>query len=134
MLHTDQVVSLAAARRITTAEVLYPGITAVIYPGLIITRHPSRVHILRPPGLPLACSPRMTRAPSGFPWAPHPREQDPRTHARAGTGSEHKPGTRPPAPTSCQPSNLLVHSHMCDLVSHHHLMIMVTSAAYGLRR
>jgi hypothetical protein len=26
-------------------------------------------------------------------------------------------------------SNLRVHSRMCDLVSHHHLMIMVRSAA-----
>jgi hypothetical protein len=30
-------------------------------------------------------------APPAFPWAPHPHGQDPRTHAREGTGSEHKP-------------------------------------------
>ncbi len=35
--------------------------------------------------------------PPAFPRAPHPRGQDPRTHAGAGTGSEHKPGTTPPA-------------------------------------
>jgi hypothetical protein len=46
--------------------------------------------VVRPPGLPLACRPRMTRELLGLlPWAPHPREQDPRMHARAGTGCEH---------------------------------------------
>ena len=98
------------ARRIATAQVLYPG-SAVIHPEPSLTRHQSRVHIVRPPGLPLTCGPRMTRAPSGFPLAPHPREQDPRTHARAGTGSEHKPGTTPPTqPTSAlQSASSLAH-------------------------
>jgi len=43
--------------------------------------------------------------PPAFPRAPHPHGQDPRTHAGAGTGSEHKPGTTPASTTSCWPSN-----------------------------
>jgi len=35
--------SPAAARRITTAKVLYPGTMTIIYPGPIFTRHQSRV-------------------------------------------------------------------------------------------
>ncbi len=38
----------------------HPG-TAVTHPGLPVTRHQSRVHVLRPPGLPLTRGPRMTR-------------------------------------------------------------------------
>src|ERR1035437_9582780 len=38
----------------------HPG-PAVTYPGLSLTRHQSRVHIIRPPGLPLTRGPRMTR-------------------------------------------------------------------------
>jgi hypothetical protein len=50
----------------------------------------TRVQAIRPPGLPLARDPRMTREPLRLlPRAPHPRGQDPRTHAGAGTGSEH---------------------------------------------
>jgi hypothetical protein len=37
--------------------------------------------------------PDDTGNPPAFPRASHPHGQDPRTHARAGTGSEHKPGT-----------------------------------------
>ena len=47
----------------------------------------TRVQAIHPPGLPLARRPGMTPGPLRlFPRAPHPREQDPRTHARAGTG------------------------------------------------
>ncbi len=96
----------------------HPG-PAVTYPELSLTRHQSRVHLIRPPGLPLTRGPRMTRGTLRlYPWAPHPREQDPRTHARAGTGSEHEPGTPPPALRHAGPPISEIHSHMCDLVSH----------------
>src|SRR6266568_2798862 len=48
--------------------------------------------------------------PPAFPRAPHPRGQDPRTHAGAGTGSEHKPGTTPPALRHAGPPISEVHS------------------------
>jgi hypothetical protein len=48
--------------------------------------------------------------PPAFPRAPHPRGQDPHTHAGAGTGSEHKPGTTPPAPRHAGPPISEVHS------------------------
>ncbi len=80
MLHTDRVMSPAAARRLATATVLYPGTVTIIYPGPIFTRHQLRVQVLRPPGLPLTCGPRMTRAPSGFP--PGLRTHADRTRAR----------------------------------------------------
>jgi hypothetical protein len=58
--------------------------------GVTVNEASARVHAIRPPGLPLARRPRMTREPLRLsPWAPHPHEQDPRAHARAGTGSEH---------------------------------------------
>jgi len=62
--------------------------------------------------------PDDTGNPPAFPWAPHPREQDPRTHARAGTGSEHEPGTPPPALRHAGPPISEIHSDVCDLVSH----------------
>jgi hypothetical protein len=48
--------------------------------------------------------------PPAFPRASHPRGQDPRTHAGAGTGSEHKPGTTPPALRHAGPPISEVHS------------------------
>jgi hypothetical protein len=51
--------------------------------GSVVTRHPSRVHVLRPPGLPLTCGPRMTRTPSGFPLGFAPARTGP-AHARQG--------------------------------------------------
>ena len=48
--------------------------------------------------------------PPAFPRAPHPLGQDPRTHAGAGTGSEHKPGTTPPALRHAGPPISEVHS------------------------
>ena len=48
--------------------------------------------------------------PPAFPRAPHPHGQDPRTHAGAGTGSEHKPGTSPPALRHAGPPISEVHS------------------------
>ena len=62
------------------------------------------------PAFPSPVAPGRPGAPPAFPRAPHPRGQDPRTHARAGTGSEHKPGTTPLAYIR-RPSNPRVHSH-----------------------
>jgi hypothetical protein len=91
--------SPAAARRIATAMVLYPGTTTAIYPGPIFTRHQPRVHAFAPPGLPLTCSTRMTRAPSGFAPArarpAHARQGRDRLRAQAWN---HAAST-----TSCQP-------------------------------
>jgi hypothetical protein len=51
-----------------------------------------RVHCIHPSGLPLACGPRMERAPLGF--SPELRTPPlPATHVRVGTGLEHWPGT-----------------------------------------
>ena len=51
----------------------------------------SRVHCIHPSGLPLACVPRMERAPLGF--SPELRTLPlPATHVRVGTGIEHLPG------------------------------------------
>ena len=51
-----------------------------------------RVHCIHPSGLPLACGPRMERAPLGF--LPKLRTPPlPATHVRVGTGLEHWPGT-----------------------------------------
>jgi len=50
-----------------------------------------RVHCIHPSGLPLACVPRMERAPLGF--SPELRTLPlPATHVRVGTGIEHLPG------------------------------------------
>jgi hypothetical protein len=85
----DHVKPWPAACRLSPARVLNPG-KAVTYPRLLITRRHREFTAIRPPGLPLARRPRMTRELLRLlPWAPHPREQDPRTHARAGTGSKH---------------------------------------------
>jgi hypothetical protein len=52
----------------------------------------SRVHCIHLSGLPLACGPRMERAPLGF--SPELRTPPlPATHVRMGTGLEHWPGT-----------------------------------------
>ena len=46
-------------------------------------------------------APGRNGAPRAFPWAPHPAEQDPATHARAGTSLRHWPGiTSPTSPAS----------------------------------
>jgi hypothetical protein len=78
--------------------------------GAAVHEASPRVHAIRPPGLPLARGPRMTREPlRRLPWAPHPRGQDPRTHARAGTGLSTSPELRR-RPAQHRPSNLQVHS------------------------
>ena len=75
--------------------------------GLRMTRHQRGFTSIHPSGLPLACGPRMERAPLGL--SPELRTPPlPATHVRAGTGLEHAPGTTPS--TSRRPSNPRVHS------------------------
>jgi hypothetical protein len=62
----------------------------------------TEVHAIHPSGLPLACGPRMKRAPSGF----FPELRTPPTHHRRRTSEwgqaiEHEPGTT--LPTSADP-------------------------------
>jgi hypothetical protein len=90
VLTTDRVQSPAAACRITTAKVLYPGTATIIYPGLL----PHETSVKGSRHSPARPSPHLwppddSGALGLYPWASHPRGQDPRTHARAGTGSEH---------------------------------------------
>ena len=47
-----------------------------------------RTTAIHPSGLPLACSPRMERAPSGFPRASNPASSTPATHVGVGTGQQ----------------------------------------------
>ena len=78
--------SPAAACRISTASPCHPGPQPA--PGCDVYEASARVHWRSPhASLPLTCGPGGT-GPLGFPWAPHPAEQDPATHARAGTGSD----------------------------------------------
>lgn len=64
-------------------------------PGLSITRHHQGFTRVHPSGLPLACSPRMERAPLSV--SPELRTPPlPATHARVGTGLEYWPGATPP--------------------------------------
>jgi hypothetical protein len=76
----------------------------------------TRVHAIHPSGLPLACSPRMERAPLDSP----PELRTPPTHRRRrtsgwGQAAEHGPGTT--LSTSADPPSRS-HSKTCDLVSH----------------
>ena len=75
----------------------HPG-TAVTHPGAAsyeASVKGSRFSPARPS--PHPWPPDDSGNPPAFPRAPHPRGHDPRTHAGAGTDSEHKPGTTPPA-------------------------------------
>jgi hypothetical protein len=65
-----------------------------------VTRHRRGFTHVHPPGLPLACDPRMGRGSLGF--FPELRTPPlPATHVRAGTGHRHWPGTTPS--TSIEP-------------------------------
>jgi hypothetical protein len=89
--------------------VLYPGRTAA-YPGLDLTRHQSRVHVIRPPGLPLTRGPPATRGLLRL--SPGLRTRAGRTRART-PGRGQAQSTSPELrrwPTYRQPSNLRVHS------------------------
>ena len=60
---------------------------------LTVTRHQSEVQVLHPSGLPLACSPRMERAPLGFCLMLRTPPGSPATHVRPRPGHKHGPGT-----------------------------------------
>ena len=69
---------------------------------VFLTRHQQRftgIHPSRP--FPSPVAPRRNGNPWALPWAPHPAEQDPAAHARAGTSLRHWPGvTSSPSATS----------------------------------
>jgi hypothetical protein len=60
---------------------------------LTVTRHQSEVQVLHPSGVPLACSPRMERAPLGFCLMLRTPPGSPATHVRPRPGHKHGPGT-----------------------------------------
>jgi hypothetical protein len=62
---------------------------------LTVTRHRSEVQVLHPSDLPLACGPRMERAPLGFCLMLRTPPGTPATHVRPRPGHEHGPGTTP---------------------------------------
>ena len=62
---------------------------------LTVTRHQPEVQVLHPSDLPLACSPRMERAPLGFCLMLRTPPGTPATHVRPRPGPEHEPGTTP---------------------------------------
>ena len=78
----------------------------------------TRVHAIHPSGLPLACSrPDGTGRPWAFPRASHPADQEPTTHAEAGTGHRARTWNYTLNTTSADPpigSSLI----SCDLASH----------------
>jgi hypothetical protein len=78
--------------------------------GSCLTRHQSGVHVVRPPGLPLARGHRMTRQPFGFSPGSAPARAGP-AHARQGQGQALSTSLELRRwPTCRQPSNLRVHS------------------------
>lgn len=62
---TDHPMSWSAACRPSTARVLASGV-AVHLSGVNVHEASTRVHAIRPPGLPLTCRPRVIRGASGF--------------------------------------------------------------------
>lgn len=62
-------------------------------PGLLLTRHHRGFTSVHPPGLPLACDPRMEQGPLGFSPELHTPPL-PATHVRVGTGVGHLPELR----------------------------------------
>ena len=68
----------------------------------------TEVHAIHPSGLPLACGPRMERAPLGFSPSFEPRRLSPTTHVRVGTG--HRARARNYALDISRPSNPRAHS------------------------
>jgi hypothetical protein len=99
----------AARRRLVLAPLQHPT------GGVSLYEASTGVHAIHPSGLPLACGPRVERAPSGFPpsFAPHRHR---RRTSRAGTG--HRARTSNNAHGISRTSNQRVHSYACDLASH----------------
>ncbi len=107
--HAGQVQSPARRLPHHSGLVLYPGGTAA-YPGLDLTRHQSRVHVVRPPGLPLARGPPATRELLRL--SPGLRTRTSRTRARTpGRGQAQSTSPELRRWPTCQPSNPRVHSH-----------------------
>ena len=95
-----------------------PG-TAVTHPGLPVTRHQSRVHVLRPPGLPLTRGPRMTRGTLRL--SPGLRTRAGRTRARTpgqGQAQSTSPEQRHQHYVMLALQSARFTRNMCDLVSH----------------
>jgi len=96
----------------------HPG-TAVTHPGLPVTRHQSRVHVLRPPGLPLTRGPRMTRGTLRL--SPGLRTHADRTRARTpgqGQAQSTSPEQRHQHYVMLALQSARFTRNMCDLVSH----------------
>jgi hypothetical protein len=90
-----QAMSLTAVCRVSTACPWLPGSTT--RPGESQLRSISKASLAFTPcpAFPLPVIPRRSGHPWAFPWASHPTEQDPATHAKVGTGLGHWPGLRP---------------------------------------
>ena len=82
---------------------------------LAVTRHRSEVYVLHPSDLPLACGPRMERAPLGFCLMLRTPPGTPATHVRPRPGHEHGPGTTPSILLK-PPINAFT-QYACDLAS-----------------
>ena len=96
----------------------HPG-TAITHPGLPVTRHQSRVHVLRPPGLPLTRGPRMTRGTLRL--YPGLRTHADRTRARTpgqGQAQSTSPEQRRQHYVMLALQSARFTRNMCDLVSH----------------
>jgi hypothetical protein len=86
---------VTAACRLTTADPCHPGAT-IPARDVDVTRHQQEFPDSRPiPVLPLACDRHgWDGGPWAFPWASHPTDQEPATHATVGTRSNTNPELR----------------------------------------
>src|SRR5579859_3093870 len=73
--------SAIAVCRLTTAGPCHPG-TVLPTRDVMLTRHQQGFRLIHPSGLPLTCSTRSERAPSGFPLSFAPGRYQPRTSGR----------------------------------------------------
>jgi hypothetical protein len=91
----------AAACRLATARSLPPRCHNPSRDAFL-TRHQQGFTGVRPSRpFPSPVAPGRHGDPWALPWAPHPAEQDPAAHARAGTSLRHWPGITPsPSATS----------------------------------
>ena len=86
-----------AACRLATAGPCHPGDTTPSRDAFF-TRHQQGFTGVRPSRpFPSPVAPGRNGDPRALPWAPHPAEQDPAAHARAGTSLRHWPGVTSPA-------------------------------------
>jgi hypothetical protein len=101
---------------------LYPG-TAITYPGLDLTRHQSRVHVIRPPGLPLTRGPPVTGDFSGFSLGSAPAQTGP-AHARQGGDRLRAQARNYAAGLHASPPICEFTRIVCDLASHLHASVV----------